>query len=130
MKIPVKFVSPLTEEQINDLDIVIKESKKSQNRRRAQAILLSAKGYCIDEIAKIFGVHRNTISTWINKWEQTGISGLEDKHRSGHPFTLTDEEKELVIKLAKQHPRSVSTIIALLIKKLVKESVIQQLNVS
>jgi len=117
MKIPVKFVSPLTEEQINDLNRVIKESKKSQNRRRAQAILLSAKGYCIDDIAKISSVNRNTISIWIDKWERTGISGLEDKPRSGHPCILTDEEKELVIKLAKEHPRSVSTIIALLIKK-------------
>ncbi len=44
MKIPVKFVSPLTEEQINDLERVIKESKKSQNRRRAQAILLACQG--------------------------------------------------------------------------------------
>ncbi len=90
MKIPVKFVSPLTEEQVNDLNRVIKNSKKAQNRRRAQAILLSAKGYCIDDIANIFGVNRHTISIWIDKWGQTGISGLEDKPRSGHPFTLTN----------------------------------------
>jgi hypothetical protein len=31
MKIPIKFVSKLTEEQINDLNRVNKESKKSQN---------------------------------------------------------------------------------------------------
>ncbi|MDM8561332.1 IS630 family transposase [Candidatus Parabeggiatoa sp. HSG14] len=80
-------------------------------------MLLSARGYGIDEIANIFGVHRNTISTWIDKWEQTSISGLEDKPRSGHPCILTDSERELVIKLAKAHPRSIATIIALLIKK-------------
>jgi transposase len=117
MKIPEKFVSPLNEEQIDDLNRVIKDSIKSQNRRRAQAILLSAKGYCIDEIAKLFDVNRNTVSIWINKWEQAGVSGLEDNPRSGHPCILTDEEKELVIKLASAHPRSVPTIIALLIKK-------------
>ena len=117
MKIPVKFESPLNEEQVNDLNRVIKDSQKSQNRRRAQAILLSAKGYCIDEIAKIFGVNRNTVSIWINKWEQSGVSGLEDNPRSGHPCILTDEEKKLVIELASAHPRSVPTIIALLIKK-------------
>jgi transposase len=117
MKIPVKFVSKLNEEQINELNRVIKDSKKSQIRRRAQAILLSAQGYCIDEIAKICGVNRNAISAWINKWECMGISGLEDKPRSGHPSILTDGEKELVIKLASAHPRSIAKIIALLFKQ-------------
>lgn len=117
MKVPTKFVSPLDEEQINELNEAIKESKKAPTRRRARAILLSNRGYSIDKIAPIFGVNRNTVSIWIDKWEQVGISGLEDNPRSGHPFTLTEEEKELVIKLAKKHPRSIPTIIALLIKE-------------
>lgn len=117
MKIPIKFVSPLDEEQINDLNRVIKESKKSQVRRRAQVILLSSRDYSIDKIAEIYDVNRNTVSIWIDKWECEGISGLEDKPRSGNPCKLTDEEKELVVKLAKENPRSIPKIIALLAKQ-------------
>ncbi len=100
MKVPVKFVSKLKEEQIKELNEVIKDCQKVQSRRRAQAILLSGQNYSIDEIAKIVNVNRNTVSIWIDKWEQEGLIGLEDKPRCGSPSILTESEKELVIKLA------------------------------
>ena len=56
-------------------------------------------------MAKLFEMNRESISIWIDKWEQAGISGLEDKPRSGRPCTLA--EKELVIKLALENPRSI-----------------------
>ena len=117
MKIPVKFISPLSDDQINDLNQVIKKSKKLPTYIRAKAILLSGKGYCIDDIANIFNVHRNTISIWIDKWERAGIGELEDKPRSGHPNILTDAEKELLIKLARENPRSIQKIMALLFEE-------------
>ena len=130
MKIPVKFVPPLDEKQEKELNGLIKDSKKVQVRRRAQAILLSAKGYGIDEIAKICDIGRNAVSSWIDKWDKEGIKGLEDKPRSGHPCTLTDKEKQLVIKLAKKNPRSTAKIIAKLQKKtgkLVSETTIKRI---
>ena len=114
MKVPVKFVSKLEEEQREELNETFKNSKQPQTRRRAQAILLSSQGYCIDEIAKISNVNRNAVSSWIDRWEQTGIKGLEDKPRSGNPGILTGQEQELVIQLAQENPRSISKIIALL----------------
>lgn len=76
--------------------------------------MLSSQSYCIDEIAKIIGVNRNAVSSWIDRWFDSGINGLEDKPRSGNPGILTDDEKELVIKLAKENPRSIPKIIAIL----------------
>jgi len=124
MNVPSKFVSKWNEEQIKELNGVTKNSQKAQTRRRAQAILLSNRGCGIDEMAKFFEMNRETISIWIDKWEQAGISGLEDKPRSGRPCTLP--EKELVIKLAKENPRSIVKVIALLKKKRVNVSVTQQ----
>lgn len=114
MNIPTKFVSTLNEEQIIELNRIIKESEKPRVRQHAQAVLLSNQGYCIDEIAKICGVRRNTISSRIDKWEHDGFNELEDPFRPGRPCSLSDGEKELVIDFARENPRSVLKIRALL----------------
>lgn len=117
MKIPVKFVSELDEEQEEELNKIIKESEKPRIRQRAQAILRSAKKYHIDKIAEICDVHRNTVSSWIDQWENIGFNGLQDSPRSGRPSTLTESEKQLVIELALVNPRSVLKIRANLIEQ-------------
>lgn len=130
MKIPSKFVYPLNDEQINQLKAIMTNSDKSRIRQRAHAILLNSKGFTIDNLANIFEVDRDTISCWLNKWEQLGLSGLEDKPRSGNPGILTLTEKKLVIELCQENPRSISNIRASLFEKTgkrVSESVIKRL---
>jgi predicted transcriptional regulator len=83
MKVAVKFVYPLNEEQTNELKALVKNSEKHRTRQRAHAILLSSDGFSVDDIAKIFWVDRDTVSGWIDKWEQFGLEGLKDK-----PLTL------------------------------------------
>ena len=117
MKIAVKFVYPLTEEQTNELKNIVKNSEKHRVRQRAHAILLSSDGFSVDNIAQIFGVTRDTVSGWIDKWEQSGLEGLEDKSRPGNPGTLTQSEKQLVIELCKETPRSIPSIIAALFEQ-------------
>lgn len=110
MKIPVKFVSLLSEEQINELKEVVKHSPNSRCRTRAQAIWLSSEGFSIDQISQICDFGRDAVSTWINHWEQLGIKGLSDLPRPGGPCLLTDSEKQLLIELAAQEPRSIVTL--------------------
>jgi transposase len=117
MKIAVKFVYPLTEEQTNELKALVKNSEKHRTRQRAHAILLSSDGFSVDDIAQIFGVDRDTVSGWIDKWEQFGLEGLKDKPRPGNPGILTQSEKQQVIELCKETPRSIPNIIATLFDK-------------
>jgi len=117
MKIAIKFVSPLTNEQTKELKALFQNSEKSRTRQRAHAILLSSDDFSIDEIAKIYKVDRDTVSGWINKWEQFGLEGLKEKPRSGNPGILTPSEKQLVIELCKETPRSIPNIIASLFEK-------------
>ena len=70
--------------------------KYPSKRMRAHAILLSAEGKSINEIAAIYPVHRVSVASWITYWEQRGIVGLLDKERSGRPHKLTEEERERV----------------------------------
>ncbi len=112
MKLPVKFVSLLSESKINELESIEKYSSKRRIRQRAQAILLSSKKVSIDNIAKICHAVRNTVSRWIDNWELYSFDSLKDKERPGAPPILTAEEKELVIELVSEHYSEISRIIA------------------
>ncbi len=50
---------------------------------RAHAILLSSKGFSIDDITFISDAHRDSVSSWIDHWNKHEIKGLYDKPRSG-----------------------------------------------
>ena len=54
-------------------------------RQRAHAILLSAKDYRIDQLVDIFEVDRDTITRWLDRWDEDRFDGLEDAPRSFAP---------------------------------------------
>jgi len=124
------FISPLDENIFNDLDDLVKNSNKARVRQRAQAIILSSKRLSIDEIAVICGVVRNTVSSWIDNWEQLGLDGLCDKDRPGGPPKLNPDEKKLLLDLARETPRSVTNMITELFEKtgkLISDSTVKRL---
>lgn len=129
MKIPVKFVSPLSEEQIHQLKDLLKHGDTARPRQRAQAILWSSQQTAIAEIALRCEVDRDTVSTWIERWEQEGLAGLTDKPRSGNPGRLTPSERTLVLELAQKYPRSTVMIRAAVLEqtgKRVSESTLKR----
>jgi len=81
MNVPNKFVSPLDEETLTKLENLVKNAENARIRQRAHAIRLSSKNFSIDEMASIFNVRRNAVSSWITHWEQKGFDGLHDKER-------------------------------------------------
>ena len=106
----IKFVSPLTEEEVSILESIVKNDQSSRVRMRAHSILLSARGFNIKEIANIFQVNRYSVSSWIDRWESSGYDGLYDLYRSGRPTKLTEEEKEIAKDLIKRYPQSIKTV--------------------
>jgi len=100
-----RFVKTLTEEDYNKL---VENHQKSENfrvRNRAHAIMLSFEKYSIDEIAVICGVHRNTVSQWIERWNEFGMKGLRDVEKDGRPPILTLEEQARTVEIALLNPR-------------------------
>jgi Homeodomain-like domain len=65
----MKFVKPLSQDDINQLKGLIKASTTFRIRQRAHTVLLSAKRYKVDTFADIFDVGRDTIRQWIKNWE-------------------------------------------------------------
>ncbi|MGH8557636.1 MAG: helix-turn-helix domain-containing protein [Methylococcales bacterium] len=65
-----KRVMPLTGKEQRELKELMKEDATARVRVRAEAILLSAKGYTIKEISLIKDKHVITVSRWIDQWEE------------------------------------------------------------
>ena len=52
---------------------------------RAQMVLLSARGFSVPQIAAIHECGEDVVRTWLHRYEQQGVAGLEDEPRSGRP---------------------------------------------
>jgi transposase len=91
----MKFIKPLSEVEKLTLEEAYKHHGQFRVRHRAHALLLSGRGYTIEQLQAIFEVKRDTISAWLDRWERDGIVGLFDQARSGRPniFTLEEQHK-------------------------------------
>ena len=105
MKVPTKFIKTLSEEEHNRL---IKKHQTGENfrlRNRSHAILLSFEKFPIAEIAKICRVDRDTVSGWIDNWNELGEKGLEDEEKPGRPWILTPAEQAKAVEIAMKNPK-------------------------
>src|SRR5437016_9735951 len=124
----VRYVCPLTEQQRALLESTMKNDASHRARMRAHGLLLSSEGITIKAIAKIYHVDRDTVSTWIKKWEKQGGKSLHDQPRSGRPTTLNATEKELAKQYMKEEPRSLKHVVERLAQKTAKRLSISSLK--
>src|SRR5438552_4575754 len=124
----VRYVRPLTESQQHTLAEIRKHDVTPRARVRAHGILLHTQGMKIKEIAKIYQVDRDTVATWIKKWEHQGVASLYDKPRSGRPTKLTLEEKDLAQQYIKEDPRCLKQVAERLSQKTAKRLSIASLK--
>lgn len=105
MKVPTKFIKTLSQEEHSRLVENHQTSGNFRLRNRSHAILLSVEKFPIAEIARICRVDRDTVSLWIDNWNEFGEKGLEDEEKSGRPPILTKEEQEKAIEIALRNPK-------------------------
>lgn len=94
----MKYVN-LTEAEEFTITEMRKFHPKARVRERAQMVELSNKANCIKDIVKIVGRNRDTVSTWLNNYEQYGITGLYDNEKPGTPKKVTDPIKDRIIEI-------------------------------
>ena len=63
----IKFVAPLTDEERLRLKETHKTDPNWRTRVRAQAILLSEKGFALNQLATIFEIDRDSVSQWLER---------------------------------------------------------------
>ena len=107
----VRYVRPLTAEQRELLEKTMKADTSFRARTRVHSLLLSADGTTIKDIAKTYQVDRDTVSSWLKKWEHHGAQSLHDQPRSGRPPKLTPDEQVLAQHYIKDEPRSLKSVV-------------------
>lgn len=73
--------------------------------QRAQIILLAAEGkYRNTEIGEKVGCNRITVRKWRRRFRESGMDGLKDMARSGHPLEFSAQERAEVLAMATRKP--------------------------
>lgn len=103
----MKYIALLSFEDKENLSSLFKHHVSHLVRRRAHMLLLSAEKFSISEIARIYQVHRDTVSNTFARWKKYGIDGLDDAPRSGRPPSLSEKEEDEAIGFLKKDPRSI-----------------------
>lgn len=109
-----RYVSPLSESLQEALLAIYRSHPDFSCRQRAQAILLSHKGYNLQQLQAILDVDRDTLSQWLNRFEQSGLEGLRDQPRSGRPPIYSQADIQLLKSLIDDEPRQIKQAQAVL----------------
>jgi len=95
----MKRVHTLTAAEVQNLDYQYKNASKHHYRIRCQAILLSNEGLSVTEIHRQLKKDKDTIYSWINRYESSGLSGLQNEAGQGMKATLGNLTTEQVASL-------------------------------
>ena len=101
----MRYVKPLTKEDITLLETHYKTSVHHGERERCKALLLSNEKNNIRTLAAYFSldpdtIHNRRAAPWITRWEnplpseKSPLERLKDAFRSGRPSRLTMDQKK------------------------------------
>jgi transposase len=83
------------------LDALFRSTGDRKLRDRLQIVLMAHRGRARQDIAADLGVHRRTVTRWINAYCADGLDGLSPKKAKGKPSpippSLADEVRQWVI---------------------------------
>ena len=102
----------LTKEEQGTLQKLYRESSKATVRQRSQCLLLSHQGKSIDELSRLFGVQRNTVSRWFNNWEKQSQASLSIQDGRGRKKKLGCLDAQVVKDYVAEHGRALNTVLA------------------
>jgi transposase len=107
-----RFVAPLSEEQRRGLAGLHRTGRSHRVRQRAHALLLSAKGYTLDEIAEVLAVDRDALARTLDRWQRGGLAALEEAPGPGRVPKVDAALAAEVLAAAKESPASLRRTLA------------------
>jgi transposase len=75
---------------------------------RARLILLADMGQRVPAIAQELALTETTVRTWLKRFNEAGLDGLQDRPRAGRPVTYQPEQVAEVIATALTDPRQLN----------------------
>lgn len=95
----------LTPKQRDGLERLVRRGTTQVRKyRRAQMVLLAARGVPVKSIARRLATNRSLVKKWLGRFRSRGRKGLEDRPRSGRPPKLGCLERTQVVAAACQAP--------------------------
>ena len=89
-----------------------KFSKKHEVRQRTKCILLSHKGYSINQLVDIFEVHLNTIYNWLDNWNEDGILSLYNLKGRGRKPKINSDNALFINDLIETNPKQIKKVVS------------------
>ena len=106
----MKSVKPLSKDELITLQEAYANHPKKRVRIRAHAIILSSKKYSIKVLADIFDTRFDTVSLWLDLWDENGITGLFDAPRKGRPLIYNSNDIEILKALVDKEPHQLKQV--------------------
>ena len=111
-----------------------KVSEETRTNTRKRAVKLVEQGYKQVEVAKIFGVSNNTITTWLKKYREQGTKGLKDRKRGvkseDKKLLSLKQEKEIQRIIIDKMPDQLKLPFALWNRKAVKDLILRKYGIT
>lgn len=101
-------IGPLTDGQRRELERVRRRAV-GRVSQRAHMVLLSARGYTVQQIAEIFALGEDVVRDWLHRYQREGPTGLDDRPRPGRP-PRDRLARHIVDTQASQSPRAVGLV--------------------
>ncbi|MGI9276649.1 MAG: helix-turn-helix domain-containing protein [Endozoicomonas sp.] len=107
----MKAVDPITDDAVKEtLREAIRHGPYPYLRERAQAVLLSSRGYSMQQMARMLEVQYQTVSRWIDEWDDYGLRGLYKGHNGGRSAIYTHQDEQRIQELVAEEPRRLSYV--------------------
>ena len=100
-----RFVRPLILQEQIELEQTYKTSSTVPLVHRCHAVLLSAEGKPVPEIADLLRVDQSTIHRWLDRFEADGVAGLITHWSDGRPVRWDEAYEVELVETMRHDPR-------------------------
>lgn len=100
------YVRKLEDPEKKELENLMKQTENDLPRSRLEIIILSSQGKRVPEISKQVDLHPINVRKWIHRFNDNGIDGLRSGKSPGRPPLFTDEQRQVISKVATTDPRT------------------------
>jgi transposase len=103
--VSLRYVRDLTAPERAALTELYKTSLAVEVVHRSHAILLSADGWRVTQIAELLRVDQSTIHRWLDRFEADGLTGLATAWSDGRPPAWDESYEWLLVETVRHDPR-------------------------
>ncbi|MGV0952599.1 MAG: IS630 family transposase [Azonexus sp.] len=101
----------ISQDEIDELNRLMKGDNPRQVRNRAHAILLLLEDrMSYDDVANLLRVHVNSVRGWAERWVEQKIDGLYDLEGRGAKPIFSKEDEDIILECIEKEPRSLRKV--------------------